>query len=74
MIPRKKRVRKRPLKSVAMAVKVLTIAQRAMAEDMYHEGRRRVRAMLDGICPKIYPTNRIDTQVWYWLPVRFRSP
>lgn len=53
MIPRKKRVRKRPLKSFAMAVKVLTMAQRAMAEDIYHEGRKRVRAMFDGICPRM---------------------
>jgi hypothetical protein len=51
--PRKKRVRKRPLKSFETAVKVLTMAQRPIAVAMYHEGRTRVRAMLDGIWPRL---------------------
>jgi hypothetical protein len=51
--PKKKRVRKRPLKSLAIPVKVETMAQSPIAEAMYHDGLTRVRSMLEGICPRM---------------------
>ena len=39
----------------------------------YHDGLTRLRIMFDGICPAIYPTNKIEMRVLYWVPFRPKS-
>jgi hypothetical protein len=53
VIPRNSRVRRRPVKSLEIAVRHDTMAQSAMAEPMNHDGRIRVISMFDGIPPRI---------------------
>ncbi|RYF34695.1 MAG: hypothetical protein EOO38_29360 [Cytophagaceae bacterium] len=39
----------------------------------YHDGRTLDKIIFDGICPAIYPTNKIEMRVLYCVPFKSRS-
>lgn len=52
-MPRNKRCRMRPVLSTTKTLSMVVMLVRAMAPQMYHAGRTRVRSRFEGIWPSI---------------------
>jgi hypothetical protein len=66
-------VSKRPVKFLVRPVAMEMTAQVIMTETRKVGTLTRVRSMFEGIPVMTYPTNRIETHVWYWTSDRPRS-
>lgn len=52
---------------------IISMDERKHAPPRYQEGLTLLRIIFEGICPAIYPTNKIEMRVLYSVPFKPRS-